>query len=494
MATLTGSTIASSYDQLLALPSGGLNSTNLVAITDGNTSTAICLQVSTDKLLITDDAKLYFGTGSDAYIEYDEDGTDTWDFSPPAGGMKILGSTAGLIIGVDDTGNDVRVYSATASEGLHYDASEDELGLLLTTKLKFHDIGGGEEIYASANGHLEINSGTTLDCTAPTIDLNASTAITLDGDVLVGNGKGVVIGHTAQETISIGDGSTDLVPELQMLGTGQADSSLMLASFSTTATAAGAPLIALVKGGHATIGSHTVVTDGEELGNIIAFGDDGTDLEAPAAMIQFEVDGTPGTGDMPGRIIFATTTDAGETLSERMRINALGIVSLESSMKIKEQSSAPADTAAYGQLWVKSDTPTSLYFTTDAGNDVQLTTGSAVNAAVSAINSATANRLVTIGATTTELDAEAGLTFASNVLTVTGNILPEADGTRDLGSASYQWQNIYTGDLNLSNVNRDGNEVDGTTGSWTIQEGQDSLFILNRQTGKQYKFNLEEID
>ena len=155
---------------------------------------------------------------------------------------------------------------------------------------------------------------------------NTWTASQTFKDVFVANGSGVVVGHTAQETISIGDGATDLVPEFQVLGTAQADSSLMLAAFSTTATAAGAPLIALVKGGTATIGSHTVVTDGEELGNIIAYGDDGTDLEAPAAMISFEVDGTPGTGDMPGRILFATTTDGGETLSERMRIDAGGKV------------------------------------------------------------------------------------------------------------------------------------------------------------------------
>ena len=82
--------------------------------------------------------------------------------------------------GVDDTGVDVRMFSATADEGVLYDASEDELALLLTTKLKFHDVGGGEEIYASANGHLEVNAGTTLDMTAPTVDVNASTAVTID--------------------------------------------------------------------------------------------------------------------------------------------------------------------------------------------------------------------------------------------------------------------------------------------------------------------------
>ena len=179
--------------------------------------------------------------------------------------------------------------------------------------------------------------------------MNGEANLTFDGSTLTATAdvhvaNGLVVGHTSQETISIGDGATDLVPEVQILGTAQADSSLMLAAFSTTATAAGAPLIALVKGGNATIGSHTIVTDGEELGNIIAYGDDGTDLEAAAAMISFEVDGTPGTGDMPGRILFATTTDGGETLTERMRISATGLVTLAASLNIGSVAAAGTDT------------------------------------------------------------------------------------------------------------------------------------------------------
>ena len=97
--------------------------------------------------------------------------------------MKFIttNSTESITFGVDDTGVDVRLFSATASEGVLYDASEDEMALLLTTKLKFHDVGGGEEIFASADGHLEVNAGTTLDITAPTVDINASTAVTVDG-------------------------------------------------------------------------------------------------------------------------------------------------------------------------------------------------------------------------------------------------------------------------------------------------------------------------
>ena len=188
----------------------------------------------------------------------------------------------------------------------------------------------GAAIWAEADATFSssVNNTELVFATNTSAAATERMRINAAGDVLIANGGGFLVGHTAQETISIGDGATDLVPEVQVLGTGQVDSTLMLASFSATATSAGAPMLALVKGGNASIGSHTVVTDGEELGNIIAFGDDGTDLEAPAAMIQFEVDGTPGTGDMPGRIIFATTTNAGETLTERMRITNAGFVNV----------------------------------------------------------------------------------------------------------------------------------------------------------------------
>ena len=50
-------------------------------------------------------------------------------------------------------------------------------------------------------------------------------------------------------------------------------------------------------------------------------------------------------------------------------------VKSDAPLKIKEAANAVADTAAYGQLWVKTATPNNLYFTDDAGNDIQLTSG-----------------------------------------------------------------------------------------------------------------------
>ncbi len=75
----------------------------------------------------------------------------------------------------------------------------------------------------------------------------------------------------------------------------------------------------------------------------------------------------------------------------------------------------------------------------------------------------------------------------------TGTIKPTLNNTYDLGDSAVAWRNIYTNDLNLSNETGGGNDVDGTTGKWTIQEGEENLYIINRKTGKKYKFMLEEI-
>ena len=73
-----------------------------------------------------------------------------------------------------------------------------------------------------------------------------------------------------------------------------------------------------------------------------------------------------------------------------------------------------------------------------------------------------------------------------------GDIRPWGNNTSDLGSTSNRWANIYTNDLNLSNEGGS-NDVDGTYGSYTIQEGHHDLFLINKRTGKKYKFNLTEV-
>jgi hypothetical protein len=73
-----------------------------------------------------------------------------------------------------------------------------------------------------------------------------------------------------------------------------------------------------------------------------------------------------------------------------------------------------------------------------------------------------------------------------------GHFIPDANNTVDIGTSSTRVRNIYTNDLNLSNEGSS-NDVDATWGSYTIQEGAEDLFLINRRSGKKYKFNLTEV-
>ena len=73
-----------------------------------------------------------------------------------------------------------------------------------------------------------------------------------------------------------------------------------------------------------------------------------------------------------------------------------------------------------------------------------------------------------------------------------GTLTPASNNTKDLGSNSLRWRNIYTADLQMSNEGSQ-NDVDGSWGSYTIQEGHEDLFLLNKRTGKKFKFLLQEV-
>ena len=90
-------------------------------------------------------------------------------------------------------------------------------------------------------------------------------------------------------------------------------------------------------------------------------------------------------------------------------------------------------------------------------------------------------------------DVGIGTTNPVDKLDVNGNVLPSFDATYNIGSASKRWNNVFTTDLHLSNEGSS-NDVDGTWGQYTIQEGEDDLFLLNRRNGKKYKFVLQEVN
>ena len=84
------------------------------------------------------------------------------------------------------------------------------------------------------------------------------------------------------------------------------------------------PYLSFGKSRAASLGDNTVVQSGDSLGMIRFAGADGTDTQNVGAQIQAFVDGTPGSNDMPGRIVFATTADGANTATERLRITSGG--------------------------------------------------------------------------------------------------------------------------------------------------------------------------
>jgi len=76
-----------------------------------------------------------------------------------------------------------------------------------------------------------------------------------------------------------------------------------------------------------TAGTQGIVASGDRLFLGSFSGSDGVAF-IPAATIESFVDGTPGTNDMPGRLVFSTTADGASSPTERMRIDSAGQITI----------------------------------------------------------------------------------------------------------------------------------------------------------------------
>jgi hypothetical protein len=139
----------------------------------------------------------------------------------------------------------------------------------------------------------------------------------------------LLVGHTAVVDIGV-------TPSLEVIG--DAVGALMGVAEFSASSASGQLLFA--KSRHATLGSHTLVLNGDNLGLINFQGSDGTDF-AQAAYILAQVDGAPGNNDMPGRLIFATSPDGTQVGVERMRIDSVGLVSVTGALTVNGATTTP---------------------------------------------------------------------------------------------------------------------------------------------------------
>ena len=157
-----------------------------------------------------------------------------------------------------------------------------------------------------------------------------------------------------------------------------------------------------------------------------------------------------------GATTLETVSDAADghlTLNSDGEINFTPTTEVKSDapLKIKEAADAVADTAAYGQLWVKTATPNELYFTTDAGDDIQITSGTSIaggGGGASALNDLSDVAYSSGDLTITSLDK---IIAGALEIDSSGDITLDADGdqvTMKFGSAAGQidFTNANSGD------------------------------------------------
>jgi hypothetical protein len=132
----------------------------------------------------------------------------------------------------------------------------------------------------------------------------------------------VTIGSLTRDSTGTVNGKT------QLQGLTGTESSL--GQYTWNASATSSPYLTLNKSRGTAVGTRGVVLDGDLLGVMYWAGDDGTNF-IRSAQIEGKVDGTPGTNDMPGRLVFSTTANGAATPTERMRIDSSGNVGIGTS-------------------------------------------------------------------------------------------------------------------------------------------------------------------
>jgi len=149
---------------------------------------------------------------------------------------------------------------------------------------------------------------------------------TVNGTSFVGSGNSSIGGRLLINTTTA---RTDVstTAQLQLEGTDFGTSTFSIVRNSNDA---GRPTFVFGKTRGTSTGAVTAVSNNDSLGVIEFLGSDGTDLNR-AAFISAEVDGTPGTNDMPGRLTFSTSQDGTNSPTERLRIDSLGNVGIGTS-------------------------------------------------------------------------------------------------------------------------------------------------------------------
>ena len=132
----------------------------------------------------------------------------------------------------------------------------------------------------------------------------------------------LVVGHTAAQLVN---SSTH---RLQLIGTNYATSGFSQQRYQNDSS--GASLL-LAHSRNGTIGSHTALQSGDELGKIRFMGSDGGSFDGFGAQIVVTADGNFSSNSLPSKFAFGTTPNGSASPTTRMTIDQNGYVKINST-------------------------------------------------------------------------------------------------------------------------------------------------------------------
>jgi hypothetical protein len=172
---------------------------------------------------------------------------------------------------------------------------------------------------------ITVASANLVDGTIVNADINASAAIAgtkIAPDFGSQNisTTGTLTAAAGSQITTSGSGNT-----LELVNTSSGTPLMAITAWRNGVSVGGILSFNRAEGGTPNV--HTVVDSSDVLGTIFFTGSDGTNF-IQAASISSRCDGTAGTNDMPGRLMFSTTADGADTVTERMRIDSAGNVGI----------------------------------------------------------------------------------------------------------------------------------------------------------------------
>ena len=296
------------------------------------------------------------------------DDTNTGLFSPAAdnialttgGGERVRINNTESVFNESGANHDFRVESSGSTHMLFVDAGNDRIGLNTASpgfNLHCVESGSASVICASSDVSADATAsrlllGNSVGTARFTINLKGGGSelayLGSEGNfpfyfqtngterMRIDNGGRLLVGVSSSRNVGFAH-------TVQIEGTDGATSSM---SLIRNANDTNGPHIDFAKSRGTSTGSNTVVQSGDTLGNLVFRGVDGSDANTVACQIQGQVDGTPGSNDMPGRLVFKTTADGASSASERLRISQNGNVSINTTsssnkLRVHEGSDTP---------------------------------------------------------------------------------------------------------------------------------------------------------